>query len=208
MNNLYRQTFDQIGMSEETVQALRAELASRSSRSETEELNMKQKTNHTRPILRRTGTLLVAALLICALSISALAYGGVQVYRLLTGGSVEMGQDEDGGYYAAGSVDTDNIVHPVEYRDDGRLYLTINGENKDITDAVSYTIPYIYEFVAEDGLRHSIIIGGDLDAIGWSEFIWDEDGIAVFGHSYFATPNGSDDAPWLEAGQEKLNLPW
>lgn len=208
MKNLYRQTFDQVGMSEETVQVLRAEIASRSSRSETEELKMKKEMTNTRPILRRTGTLLVAALLICTLSVSALAYGGVQIYQLLTGGSVEMGQNKDGGYYASGSVDTDHVISPVEYREDGRLYLTINGENRDITDEVTYTIPYIYEFMAEDGLRHSIIIGGELDAIGWSEFIWDENGIAVFGHSYFATPDGSDDAPWLEAGEEKLNLPW
>lgn len=208
MNNLYRQTFDQIGMPEETAQALRAELASRSSRSETEELNMKQKTNHTGPILRRTGTLLVAVLLICALSISALAYGGVQIYQMLTGGTFEVGQDKDGNYYAAGSVDTDNLISPVEAREDGRLYLTINGENKDITDECSYTEPYIYEFVAEDGLRHSFIIGGDLDAIGWSEFIWDENNMAAGGTSHFATPNGSDDAPWLEAGKKQLDLPW
>lgn len=208
MKQLYRQTFEQIGMPEETAQALRAELASRSSQSETEELNMKNETNHTRPILRRTGTLLVAALLICALSVSALAYGGVQLYQMLTGGMFEVGQDKDGNYYAAGSVDTDNLISPVELRDDGRLYLTINGEDKDITDACSYTEPYIYEFVAEDGLRHSIIIGGDLDAVGWSEFIWDENGMAAGGTAHFATPNGSDDAPWFEAGKEKLNLPW
>lgn len=208
MNSLYRQTFDQIGLPEETAQALRDELAFRSSQSETEEPNMKNETNYTRPILRRTGTLLVAALLICALSVTALAYGGVRIYQLLTGGSVEMGRDENGGYYAAGSMDTDHVISPVEYRDDGRLYLTINGEDKDITDALSYSEPYIYEFVAEDGLRHSFVIGGDLDAVGWSEFIWDEDGIAVFGYSHFATPDGSDDAPWLEAGKEQLGLPW
>lgn len=208
MNSLYRQTFDQIGLPEETAQALRAELASRSSQSETEEPNMKNETNYTRPILRRTGTLLVAALLICALSVSALAYGGVQIYQMMTGGTFEVGQDKDGNYYASGSVDTDNLISPVELRDDGRLYLIINGEDKDITDACSYTEPYIYEFVAEDGLRHSIIIGGDLDAIGWSEFVWSEDNVAAGGHSHFGTSGGSDDAPWFAAGKEKLGLPW
>lgn len=208
MKNLYRQTFDQIGLSEEKVQALRAELASHSSQSETEELKMKNEMTNTRPILRRTGTLLVAALLICALSVSALAYGGVQIYQMLTGGTFEVGQDKNGNYYASGSVDTDNLISPVELRDDGRLYLTINGEDKDITDACSYTEPFIYEFVAEDGLRHSFIIGGDLDAIGWSEFVWSEDNVAAGGHSHFGTSGGSDDAPWFAAGKTKLNLPW
>lgn len=208
MKDLYRQTFDRIRLSEEQVRTMRTVLTSHSSQSEMEAHEMKNETQNTRPFLRRTGTLLVAALLICALSVSALAYGGVQIYRMLTGGTFEIGQDEYGNYYASGSVDTDELVAPVELREDGRLYLTINGENKDITDECSYTEPYIYEFVAEDGLRHCIIIGGNLDAIGWSEFVWSKDNVVAGGHSYFGTPGGSDDAPWFAAGKEQLNLPW
>ena len=208
MNTIYRQTIDQIQMSDDTALAIRAELTSRSSRSETEKYNMKNEHIKTRPFLRRSGSLMVAALLIFALSISALAYGGVQIYRMATGGSFEVGQDEAGNAYMSGSVDTDKIIHPVELRADGRLYLTVNGENRDITDGVSREEPYIYNFVAEDGMRHTIIIGGDLDAIGWSEFIWDEDGMPMAGYSHFATPQGTDDAPWLDAGKETLGLPW
>ena len=71
MNTIYRQTIDQIQMSDDTALAIRAELTSRSSRSETEEYNMKNEHIKTRPFLRRSGSLLVAALLICALSISS-----------------------------------------------------------------------------------------------------------------------------------------
>lgn len=205
MNDLYRQTFDQIGLPEDKTQALRDKLASRSSQSETEELKMKNATNHTRPILRRTGTLLAAALLICALSVSALAYGGVQIYQMLTGGVIEQGETEDGAYCSGISIGDE--VEPVKVMD-GRLILTINGENKDITDQCSYTEPYIYECVTEDGLRHSFIIGGDLDAIGWAEFIWDEDNMPKGGAAEFGTPGGTDDAPWFAAGKEKLGLPW
>lgn len=205
MKDLYRQTFDRIRLSEEQVRTMRTVLTSRSSQSETEAHEMKKETQNTKPFLRRTGTLLVAALLICTLSVSALAYGGVQIYQMLTGGMIEQGETEDGAYVSGVSIG--NEIEPVEVID-GRLILTINGENKDITDQCSYTQPYIYECVAEDGLRHSFIIGGNLDAIGWAEFIWDEDNMPKGGAAAFGTPDGTDDAPWFAAGKEQLNLPW
>ena len=107
-----------------------------------------------------------------------------------------------------GEVDTANLTAPVEVREDGRLYLTINGENTDITGQCSYETPYIYECTGTDGLRHAFIIGGDPGAIGWSEFMWDEDGFPSGGFAHFGTPGGPDDAPWLDAGKEQLNLPW
>lgn len=166
---------------------------------------MKNETMKSRPVLRRSGSLLVAAVLICALSISAFAYGGMQLYQMLTGGTITHGQDADGTYVSAVSLGDE--VSPVEVRD-GRLYLTINGEDKDITDECSYTEPYIYECVAEDGLRHSFIIGGDLDAIGWAEFIWDEDNMPTGGGASFGSSAGPDDAPWFDVGKETLGLPW
>ena len=159
----------------------------------------------------RPSGILVAALLVCALSVTAFAYGGrivSNVYHFVSGGIVEQGIDENGDNYASGSVDTSTPVAPAEIGEDGRLYLIANQKNLDITDLCSYTIPYIYDIIGEDGLRHAIVIGGNLDAIGWSEFIWDENGLPAAGSSDFGTSGGRDDAPWLNEAMKTLNLPW
>lgn len=69
MNDLYQKTFDQINMSEERVQSLRAELASRCSTTETEVIPMKKAT------LRHSTSFLIAAALAVLMSVSALACG-------------------------------------------------------------------------------------------------------------------------------------
>lgn len=75
MNDLYQRTFDQINMSEERVQSLRAELASRCSATETEVIPMKKST------LRHSTSFLIAAALAALMSVSALACG---VYYYVT----------------------------------------------------------------------------------------------------------------------------
>lgn len=206
MDPLYQRTFDQVRMSEDQVRQVRAELASRCPRDEMEAHPMNNSKRIRRPILA-----IAAVFLIAAMSLTAFAYGGrivEQVYTMMTGGTTEHGIDENGNAYASGSVDTGAVTAPVELREDGRLYLTVNGEDLDITGQCSYETPYLYECTGPDGLRHAFIIGGDMDAIGWAEFMWDEDGMPSGGSAHFGTPGGTDDAPWLDAGKEQLNLPW
>ena len=206
MDRLYQTTFDQVRMPEERAQRLRAELASRCSHHELEAISM----NNSKKI-RRPAMAMVAVFVIAALSLTAFAYGETivdRVYNMMTGGMVEHGTTEDGTAYASGSYNADEAVPPVERREDGRLYLTVNGENLDITDQCSYETPYLYECTGPDGLRHAFIIGGGLDAIGWAEFLWNENGLPEAGSAVFGTPGGAEDAPWLEQGKDELNLPW
>ncbi len=70
MNRLYERTFNRIRMPEDKVRALRAELASGCSNSETEVIPM-----NTHKALRRPTTFLVAVILIASLTMSALAAG-------------------------------------------------------------------------------------------------------------------------------------
>ncbi|MCI8539405.1 MAG: hypothetical protein HFF18_12240 [Oscillospiraceae bacterium] len=206
MDPLYQRTFDQVRMSEEQVRQIRAGLASRCPRDEMEAHLMNNSKRIRRPILA-----IAAVFLIAAMSLTAFAYGGKiveGVYTLMTGAIIEHGVDENGNSYASGSVETGDVTDPVELREDGRLYLTANGEDLDITDLCSYEIPYIYECTGPDGLRHAFIIGGGLDAIGWAEFMWDEEGMPEAGRACFGTPGGTDDAPWLDAGKAQLDLPW
>lgn len=155
--------------------------------------------------------ILVAVILILSLSVTALAYGEKIVehtYQFLSGGNVEVGIDEQGKAYSGTSMDPQGNFAPMELREDGRVYLTVNGENLDITDEFSYTTSYIYAYTDAEGQRHVFVVGGDLDAIGWAEFIWDKTGVPAAGKTVFGTSRGSDEAPWLTAAGEKLNLPW
>ncbi|MDO4516781.1 MAG: hypothetical protein Q4C76_06575 [Bacillota bacterium] len=51
-------------------------------------------------------------------------------------------------------------------------------------------------------------MGGDLDAIGWAEFIWDSQGRPTAGSSVLGASSGQEDAPWLQNAMEELALPW
>lgn len=203
MKTLYQRTFEQIQLPEARTASLRASLASRCSQTEKEAIPMK----HTK-FFRRPMAAAAAVILVVALSATAFAYSG-GFYRFMTGGSVQEVMDADGNVIGSqGQVDLDQVVDPVEVREDGRLYLTIDGQDTDITGLCSYETPYIYECTGPDGLRHAFIIGGDLDAIGWAEFFWNEDGMPQGGSAHFGASEGPDDAPWLEAGKNQLNLPW
>lgn len=202
MDRLYQKTFDQVALPEDRADSIRTVLASRCSRMETE-ANMK----HT--FLRRPTAVLAAVLLIGALSVTAFAYGErivERVYTFMTGGTIEQSVDENGTSLSGVSIGTEQS--PLEIREDGSIWLTVNGETLDITGEFSYTEPYIYDGTGEDGLRHVLVVGGETDAIGWSEFLWDENGLPAGGTSQLGTPAGREDAPWLEAALETLGLPW
>lgn len=191
MRKLYRKTFDQVRMDADRDRETRALLASRCSE---KEAIMKKHSN-----FRRSVTLAATIVLVLALSVSVFAFGG-RIYRFMTGGVVSAGGEDVSGY-------TEAMTAPVEERD-GRLYLIINGENRDITDLCSYMEPYIYTCTGDDGLQHAFVIGGEAGAIGWAEFFWNEEGLPMAGSAAFGTGEGSADAPWLDAGMKELNLPW
>lgn len=202
MRNEYQRTFDQINMPEAEAAKLRGALLSKQSK--------KSPVIH-RNFVRRPVAVLVAVILILSLSVTALAYGEKIIehtYQFLSGGNVEVGIDEQGNPYSGTSMDPEGNFAPMELREDGRVYFTVNDENLDITEEFSYTDPYIYEYTDAEGQRHVFVVGGDLDTIGWAEFIWDKTGTPAAGKTVFGTSRGSDDAPWLTAAGKKLHLPW
>jgi hypothetical protein len=202
MNHLYQKTFDQVQMPQERVRQLRTELASRCSHDE-KEATMNQTTKIRRPVLVAATVCLIAAL-----SFTALAYGDKIVHKMFTGGTVEQGVDENGIDYSDISIDMEELVSPVEVREDGHLYLIVNGEDLDITGQCSYETPYLYECTDDEGLRHVFVVGGELDAIGWAEFVWDADGVPIGGTAQIGNLDFTDDVPWLNVAKEELNVPW
>lgn len=206
MKNNYIRTFRQIELPEECANQLRAKILSHDAVQRKETPTVKYRNHLHRPVYA-----LAALILILSLSVTAFAYGNKIVektYHFFSGGSVEVGIDERGDSYSAGMIDPDRCIAPMELRENGCVYLTANGEDLDITEKFSYTDPYIYEYTDSDGLRHAFVIGGSPDAAGWAEFLWDQSGNPLAGHSVFGTPGGAADAPWLNASCEALDLPW
>ncbi len=198
MESRYNALMDDLCLPAQRVQAIRAELSLRCNQANEEATVMK-----TRKI-PKPAIILAAALLVAALSVTALAASGVlgNFHLYLGNGSITRTEDS-----VSVSVNTDAPNTLYEIRD-GRVYLTVDGHDDDITDLFDYETPYIYEFTDESGIRHTVIIGGDLDAIGSAEFLWDTEGQPAGGASSFGTPEGADDAPWFDAATEQLGLPW
>ena len=120
MNHLYQRTFDHIRMPEDRARALRTDLASRCSQPETEVIFMNKKT-----ILRRPASLLVAILLIAALSVTALACGGRVLYRILSDDEIPA---VTGTVYDLTDQEVETV--PYEYTEEnGEIWVTFPTED-------------------------------------------------------------------------------
>ncbi len=208
MKTLYQRTFDQVQLSDQKKDAIRTVLNS-DSFAQTTNLHMEERNMKRSKMFHRPVSIVLALFLVFGFGGTAFAYGTgwiAHVYQMVTGGTITQGVDENGAAYSAVTIGAEGT--PIEQREDGRCYLIVNGENMDITDLCSYTVPYIYEYTDHQNVRHAIVIGGNPDAIGWAEYLWDEDGLPAGGAASFGTSAGREDAPWLDAALERLGLPW
>lgn len=62
---------------------------------------------------------------------------------------------------------------PPYILEDGRLYFTANNEHIDITDKVNNETPYIYSYNKTEEPEYTvyIVVGGDLDDLGYAEIL-------------------------------------
>lgn len=201
MKQLYKNAFDHISMAEDVSQAMGRDLVLRCSRTETEDHTMKKKA-----FLRRPLVLAAAILLVCALSVTAFAQNS-RITQLLCGAVIETVQDERGNNQSSVTWDMENSICPVEVRSDGQVYFILNGEMRNVTGEFSYEQPFLYEYTDEMSQRHVFILGGEADAVGWAEYIWDASGMMLGGSASFPTPAGPDEAPWFHVAMERLDLP-
>ncbi|MDE7244842.1 MAG: hypothetical protein K2O18_12835 [Oscillospiraceae bacterium] len=195
---LYQRTFDQAHMSAERTAEIRQMLAGRGADHDREVSTMMKSRKKTAAVL--------AVCAVLALSVTAFASGGglTHVFQMLSGPAIQLAPSADGNYYFEGERE-EEPVSPVELREDGRLYLTVNGENRDITDECSYETPYVYTCAGEDGLQHTFIIGGEPESIGWIEYAGDEDEDFAVGGTVVEIPGDTPlkNLPWLNEGLEQ-----
>ena len=122
------------------------------------------------------------------------------------GGNMEIQSEQTaGGIENTVYVHTENMTQPVRF-EDGRMIFIVNGEHIDITDQVSESEPYIYQYTDEGGVIHYWIIGKngpEPEHYGFAEYLHPLDGEWTSG--YVARTDGNT-APWLTAAWEELGF--
>ena len=154
-------------------------------------------------VRKRILTLALAAALMLSLGIAAYS-AGQAIFGW--GGNIEIRAEKtDGGIEANVYVHTENLTEPVCF-EDGRMFFIVNNEYIDITDQVSETQPYIYQFTDTEDILHYWIIGKngpELEHYGFAEYLHTPESDWTAG--YVARTNGNT-APWLDQAKEKLGF--
>lgn len=155
---------------------------------------------------KTTVRLILIAAAICLMTVTVSADSVRQLFGW--GGNMEIAQYDDS---AEVLVHTDEMTEPVEIRD-GRMYFIVNGENVDITDQVSKTKAFTYQYVDEQGVTHDLLvglIGEELEDYAYAEYLRSG---TVWQGGYSArvniNPDGTTEAQWLEIWKEENNCPW
>ena len=152
---------------------------------------------------KRILTLALAAALMLSLGIAAYSTGQV-IFGW--GGNMEIHAEKtERGIQTNVYVHTDNLTEPVSF-ENGRMIFIVHDEHIDITDQVSETQPYIYQFSDEEGVLHYWIIGKngpELEHYGYAEYLHPSESEWTAG--YVARTNGNT-APWLDRAKEELGF--
>lgn len=162
----------------------------------------------------------VAAILALVLVLSPTARAAVEGWVLKyvfpeSGLSVYAQTDAEGNEVGVMVVDTLSESF-AQYRD-GRLYVSYEGEEWDITDQITEEEPYFYEFVDEYGLTHYRAVGysGSLDNFGIYEFVrtveegqGPREGWEGGSGRNFLSAETEQRYPWVDIVWEKLGVPW
>lgn len=208
MNTLYKETMEQIKMSDKCSKKIEVEL-----------LNLAVTNNSGKYYKNRfMQKSTVAALLIIVFGIVSvtgiIAYasdGKVMsfVYSFFSGGGITYEEGDSGESKSSVIIDSEP-QSPVELIE-GRLYYTADGNQRDITDKISDKIPFIWEMKDKENNIHKFIIGGKAmeDCYGYVENIFNADGTYIGGTGWFGNkiPYGDEEKPeWLLNGEALLGI--
>ena len=166
-----------------------------------EQTETQYKPRHT--VRKRILMLALAAALMLSLGIAAYS-AGQAIFGW--GGNMEIRAEKtEGGIHGTVYVHTDNLTDPVRF-ENGRMFFIVNDEHIDITDQVSETQPYIYQFTDEEGVLHYWVIGKngpELEHYGYAEYLHPSESEWTAG--YVAYTNGNT-ALWLDKAKEELGF--
>lgn len=189
MKKKIKRTFDCLELSAESQERILAVLSAHIKESKKAPSRLKKRPGHLR-------LLLAAAVALLAMVLTGFAFGE-QIFSLLGGGRIVRSVTEEGEDSV--SVDTGFAVDPAVVWND-RIFFTLDSSYTDITDQCSDTDYYQYESTDPDGSRHTVLIGGTPDHVGWAEFTLLPDG-AFFSN---ATYGSGGEPEWLAKGRDAV----
>ena len=149
--------------------------------------------------------LILVAAVICLMTVTVSADSVRQLFGW--GGNMRIDQYEDG---AEVRVYTENLTEPVEIRD-GRMYFIVNGENIDITDQVSQSKAFTYQYVDNQGITHDWVVGlnsENIENYGYAEYLKTDTWQGGYSARVNINSDGTTDAQWLESWKTENNCPW
>lgn len=162
---------------------------------------------------RRAALIAAAVCLILALSVTAYAADAfVKIFGW--GNNLEIRQfvDENGESAREVILYTDALTEPVRF-ENSRMYFIVNNEHIDITDKISQTEAFRYEYSDEEGNTHLWLVGllsENPGHYGYAEYIKDPSGEWIGGYSarINTESDGRTEALWLETAKSELIIPW
>ena len=160
-------------------------------------------------------TICVCVAMMLAMGVVAYAYGGIINNRIFGWGNnfeITQGTDENGENTTVSILHTDNLTDPVVISE-GKMIFVVNGEKTDITDQVSQSEAFRYEYTDDEGNTHFWFVGlnsDEMENYGYAEYIKDPAGEWSGGYSARVNieADGSTSAQWLENTKSELNIPW
>ena len=150
--------------------------------------------------------LLLLAAVISLMTVTASADSVRQLFGW--GGNMEITQYDDGG--AEVRIHTEKLTEPVEIRD-GRMYFIVNGENIDITDQVSQTKAFTYQYVDNQGITHDWVVGlnsENIENYGYAEYLKTDTWQGGYSARVNINTDGTTQAQWLEIWKAENDCPW
>lgn len=186
--DLYTKTMDNVTMSQENKDVIRAKLAEQS------------QTGRSGRKLIRIGKYSAIAAAVCAVlmcipatrtTVSAAIDYIKQTFHLANGTEVTYEKNSEGNSIQF-TISTDDVNGYTKV-ENGRLYLVLGDTKKDITDQCGPDKYFRHEIKNADGSHSVILIGGTPESCGWAELFFDKNGKYVF--NSMNVEDYSD--PWL-----------
>lgn len=164
-------------------------------------MEQKSKKKHGKKVMK----LVLLAAVVCLMTVTASADSVRQLFGW--DGNMEI---TDHGNGVEIVVNTDELTEPVEIRN-GRMYFIVNGENLDITDQVSQTKAFTYQYVDNQGITHDWVVGlnsENIENYGYAEYLKTDTWQGGYSARVNINSDGTTDARWLESWKTENNCPW
>ena len=171
---------------------------------------MKMESQNRKPYIgtrRRIITFALAAVLVIAMGATALA---ASPYIFGWANNLVIDTTGGEGTLAQGTLSLEEMTEPVEFVN-GRMIFIVNGEHIDITDVVSESEAFMYEYTDDGGITHYWMVGltgPEMENYGYGEFLYKPGSGWVGGQGHNHVAHDGETAEWFVNGKAELNVPW